>query len=214
MEGCYISRSCSIIGTKVLVDGQTDFNTEQVVDFNTFIKSVYKHYKIGFLKFYKMDNLSKLAFLTSEILLMGSGLQQKYSPEDTGIVLINSSSTLETDNRYYLTIKDKSNYFPSPAVFVYTLPNIMVGEIAIRNKIMGENITFVAEKYDPQFLYEYVSLLMNEKIKRCICGWVEFERTGSCYESLIYLVEKDDITNRNIKFDASFLEKNYLDLKA
>jgi len=213
MVGCYISRSCSIIGTNVFVDGCIDFNQDQFVDFNTFIKSVYKHYGIGFLKFYKMDSLSKLAFLTSEILLMGRSLQQKYRPEDTGIVLINSSSTLETDTRYFHTIEDKSNYFPSPAVFVYTLPNIMVGEIAIRNKIMGENITFVAEKYDPQFLYEYVNLLMSGKIKSCICGWVEFERTGSLYESFIYLVEKDDITNRNIKFEASFLEKNYHDLK-
>ena len=213
MNGYYINRSCSIIGTKVFVNGQVDYNQEQVDDFNPFIKSVYKHYGIGFLKFYKMDSLSKLAFLTSEILLMGRNLQQQYHPEDIGIVLINSSSTLETDNRYYNTIIDKSNYFPSPAVFVYTLPNIMVGEIAIRNKIMGENITFVAEKYDPHFLYDYVTLLMDGKIAACICGWVEFERTGSFYESFIYLVEKDDITRRNIKFEASFLEKDYQFLK-
>lgn len=210
----YITRSCSIIGTKVLVDGQIEFMQNQDNGFNSFVKSVYKHYEVGFLKFYKMDSLSKLAFLTSEILLMESGLKERYQPEDTGIVLINSSSTLETDNRYYNTIKDKANYFPSPAVFVYTLPNIMVGEIAIRNKIMGENTTFVAEKYDPQFLYEYVSLLMVGRVKSCICGWVEFEQTGSFYESFIYLVEKEDITNRNIKFEASYLVRNYHDLKA
>jgi hypothetical protein len=90
----------------------------------------------------------------------------------------------------------------------------MVGEISIRNKIMGENITFVAEKYDPQFLYEYVNLLMiSGKMKGCICGWVEYERTGSWYESFMYLVEHNDITDRNIKFEASFLEKDYHDLK-
>ncbi len=213
INDCYISRSCSIIGTNVYINGQVDFNEDRVDDFTSFIKSVYKHYGVGFLKFYKMDGLAKLAFMTSEILLMGRNLQQNHRPEDIGIVLINSSSTLETDNRYYHTIIDKSNYFPSPAVFVYTLPNIMVGEIAIRNKIMGENITFVAEKYDPYFLYDYVRLLMKGKITCCICGWVEFERTGSFYESFIYLVEKDDITNRNIKFEASNLEKEYQVLK-
>lgn len=145
MDNYFISKTCSIAGNKVRINDQCDFDGEQAIDFVQFIKSVYKHYKISFPKFYKMDNLSKLAFITSELLLMGIDIKERFEPIDLGIVLINSSSTLDTDDRYFKTITDKSNYFPSPAVFVYTLPNIMVGEISIRNKIMGENITFVAE---------------------------------------------------------------------
>lgn len=198
----------------MFIDDRCDFIGDHNIDFKQFIKSVYKHYGIGFPKFYKMDGLSKLAFMTSELLLMGRDIKLRYKPEEIGIVLINSSSTLDTDDRFNDTITDKSNYFPSPAVFVYTLPNIMVGEISIRNKIMGENITFIAEKYNPQFLSEYVNILMiSGKMQGCICGWVEFERTGSFYESFMYLVEKKDFSNRNIKLEASFLENNYRDLK-
>ena len=90
----------------------------------------------------------------------------------------------------------------------------MVGEISIRNKIMGENITFVAENYDPQYLYDYVNILLSEnRIRSCICGWVEFDREGSDYESFLYLIEREDFTGRNIKFTPSFLEENYRDLK-
>jgi hypothetical protein len=145
---------------------------------------------------------------------MGADIKGRYLSDEIGILLINSSSTLDTDDRYNKTIADKSNYFPSPAVFVYTLPNIMVGEISIRNKIMGENITFVAEKYNPQNLHDFVEMLfLNERIKGCICGWVEFDRDGQNYESLMYFVEKEDFNDRNIKFAPSYLEKNYRDLK-
>ena len=214
MNNYFISKSCSIAGNKVRINDQCGFDGEQSIDFGQFIKTVYKHYSIGFPKFYKMDNLSKLAFMTSELLLKGIDLEERFEPVDLGIVLINSSSTLDTDDRYFETITDKSNYFPSPAVFVYTLPNIMVGEISIRNKIMGENITFVAEKYDPQSLSDYVNLLfLKDRLKGCICGWVEFDRFGKMYESFMYFVEKNDFSGRNIKFTPSCLEKNYRDLK-
>jgi hypothetical protein len=161
-----------------------------------------------------MDNLSKLAFMSSELLLKDMEVSTRYKPLEMGIVLVNSSSTLDTDDRYFKTITDKSNYFPSPAVFVYTLPNIMVGEISIRNKIMGENITFVAEKYDPQYLFDCVNILLDEdRIRSCICGWVEFNREGSAYESFLYLVEREDFTGQNVPFSPSVLEKNYRDLK-
>ena len=40
--------------------------------------------------------------------------------------------------RFQETIQHADSYYPSPALFVYTLPNIVTGEIAIRNKYYGE----------------------------------------------------------------------------
>ncbi|UCG28328.1 MAG: hypothetical protein JSV24_02920 [Bacteroidales bacterium] len=215
MEKIFITGSGSIVGTNICTDGKCGFNPQDFPDFTGFIKAAYKHFKIGFPKFYKMDNLSKLAFLTSEILLRDRKLTERYKPEETGIVLLNSSSTLETDDKHYHSIRDRSNYFPSPAVFVYTLPNIMIGEISIRNRIMGENVVFISEEYKPEILYEYVTFLMtNGHVNACIAGWVEYGRSGKDYESVMYLVEKVDFTNLNIKFETSYLEKHYCDLKA
>lgn len=215
MRNCYITGSCAIVGNRVIIDDQCDFIQEDFTDFASFIKSAYKHFNVTFPKFYKMDNLSKLAFMTSELMLKESGLTDRYKKEEIAIILLNSSSTLETDDKHFNTIQNRENYFPSPAVFVYTLPNIMIGEICIRNKIMGENTALVSENYDPQLLSDYIGILMEgNNVNACIAGWVEYERRGLNYESVMYLIEKHDLKERNIIFEKSFLEKHYSELKA
>src|SRR5690606_9811213 len=104
-------------------------------------KQVYKENNSAYPKFFKMDNLCKLAFLASEFLLEDSKIGST-TQENMGIVLSNKSSSLNTDRKHQATINDKDNYFPSPALFVYTLPNIMIGEISIRHQIKGENVFF------------------------------------------------------------------------
>jgi len=132
-----------------------------------------------------MDNLSKLGWLASEVLLKNSFRPENYPPEETGIVLTNASSSLDTDLKYAETIKD----IPSPSVFVYTLPNIMIGEICIRNHFKGESAFFVFEHFDASFIEQYVNNLMNNGIlQSCICGWVEL--LGNEYKAVLFLVEK------------------------
>jgi hypothetical protein len=94
-----------------------------------FLKSAYRRLNIQYPKFFKMDSLSKLAFLSAEILLKDSDITTSYPSEMTGIILFNASSSLETDEKHQESIGDRGNYFPSPSVFVYTLANIMTGEI-------------------------------------------------------------------------------------
>ncbi|MBA4393231.1 MAG: 3-oxoacyl-ACP synthase, partial [Desulfobacca sp.] len=98
-----------------------------------FLRSIYRHYTISYPKFYKMDNLCKLGFLSAEILLQGTDILRNYPEEDIGIILGNASSSLDSDEKHQESIQDRSSYFPSPSVFVYTLANIMAGEIAIRH---------------------------------------------------------------------------------
>jgi 3-oxoacyl-[acyl-carrier-protein] synthase-1 len=93
-----------------------------------------------------------------------------------GILLFNQSGSIEADRAYQETIQDKDNYFPSPAVFVYTLPNIVAGEIAIRNKIHGETSFFVL----PQLQYTTIEdtvkgVFCNSDLKYLLTGWVEVE---------------------------------------
>jgi hypothetical protein len=139
-----------------------------------------------------MDNLSKLAFLSAELLLKDTDLTSRYPAEETGIILLNSSSSLETDEKHQESISDRENYFPSPSVFVYTLPNIMTGEIAIRHKIKGENAVFISEKPDANLIFHYVNeLFAGNRVSCCITGWIEAyrERLSSC----LLLVEKEEM---------------------
>ena len=188
-EPLFITRSNIIRKTAIIRNEKVEPANEIFVNFATFIKALYKKEGISYPKFYKMDNLSKLGFLSAELLLNDSTFLERYRRENIGIVIMNSSSSLDTDLAYNETIRDKSNYFPSPSVFVYTLPNIVIGEICIRHKIKGENAFLITDQFDPEKIIGAVNLLMNnDRAEACICGWVEV--LEDTFESVLFLIEK------------------------
>jgi len=195
----YITSFCSIKEGTISVNNSVVYADTSLTSID-FLKSAYKHFKLNYPKFYKMDALCKLAFVASELLLKqsdstqsGQLITQKYSSEDVAIVIANSASSLEIDTEHQNTISDKNNYFPSPAVFVYTLANILIGEIAIRNSIKGENTFFIFDKFDANFMSSYINSLLNSnKAKCCITGWVDFYENK--YEAFLYIVEKEPKT--------------------
>ena len=156
-------------------------------DLQQFLVSAYHHFALQYPKFYKMDSLCKLGWLANEVLLENSTIKDRYKPEEVGVVLSNASSSLDTDARYYETTKN----IASPALFVYTLPNIVIGEICIRHHFKGENAFFIFDEFDAGFIEQYVSNLINNNIlQSCICGWVEFMEDK--YKAALFLVEKEE----------------------
>lgn len=106
------------------------------------LAEAYRSLGCEYPKFFKMDPLCKTGFIASERLLRQFRQTQNVN---TAIVLMNRSASLCNDLHYCKTILDKEHYFPSPALFVYTLPNIVTGEIAIRNKFYGESIFYICD---------------------------------------------------------------------
>ncbi len=137
-----ITTSCKIEANAIFINDEKVFDSDEV-SFAEFAKSAYKNFGINYPKFFKMDNLSKLAFLASEMVLSEQIVAE--SENNIALVFANQSSSLDTDVKYQHSIDDKGNYFPSPAVFVYTLPNICVGEISIKHQLKSENAFFVFE---------------------------------------------------------------------
>jgi 3-oxoacyl-(acyl-carrier-protein) synthase len=147
-----------------------------------------------------MDNLSKLGVLATEAALKGTDFLQRNSPDNTAILLTNNASSLDTDRAYQNTIKDKNQYLPSPAIFVYTLPNIVIGEIAIKHKITGENAFFVTNAFDAQLLVNQAQISLNQQgTKAAICGWVDYDNGNA--DALIYLVEMASDSIKNLNFN-------------
>jgi hypothetical protein len=176
----------------VLVDGRTVIMDDNFSNFAAFIKALYKKEQFNYPKFYKMDNLSKLGFLTAELIFKSKNILDQYKREEFGIVITNSSSSLDTDYHYQETISDNANYYPSPSVFVYTLPNILIGEICIKNGIKGENAFLISERFDAELICNYIeNLLQNNYIQACLCGWVELLHED--YESFLMIIEKEKI---------------------
>ncbi len=206
-----ITRYVKIQDQRVWLNGLVDFVSE-AEPFRNWIRSVYSHYHLDYPKFFKMDNLCKLAFMSAEILLRGTDVLQKYPGEEVAIILENASSSLDYDQKHQETIRDRSHYFPSPSVFVYTIPNIMVAEVAIRHQVKGENAVFVFEQFDPAFIDDYVSeLFRNRHVSCCLTGWVECYRDH--YQSLLFMIEpRDKIKGfkgpeEYVIFDATNMEK-------
>jgi hypothetical protein len=185
-----ITRHMKLQDHRVWLNGIVEYESEGE-SVGEFIRSVYRHYDIDYPKFFKMDNLCKLAFLSAEILLRGTDILQKYPGEEVAIILENASSSLEYDQKHLESIRDRNKYFPSPSVFVYTIPNIMVAEIAIQHKVKGENAVFILEQFDPGFIYDYVSeLFRNQQVSCCLSGWVECY--GDQYQSFLLIIEQED----------------------
>jgi hypothetical protein len=191
-----ITSYASLHNNRLQLNGQTVFEKPEMsaVDF---LHAAYEALQINYPKFYKMDNLCKAGFITSELLLQSTGWKEKYQPEKTGIILSCANSSLDTDLRYEAT--------PGPALFVYTLPNILIGEIAIRNCIKGESACFVFDIFDAPFQTNYVNdLLQQERVKACISGWADFVNGKA--EAFFYLAEKKQ-PNHNLAHDSQTVSK-------
>lgn len=151
-----------------------------------------------------MDTLSKLGWLAAEILLQDHPTAKEYQPQETAIVLANKNASLDTDIKYFETAKE----IASPALFVYTLPNIVTGEICIRHHFKGENAFFIQQQFDADFIREYVEVLLNNQIaSSCICGWVEC--LDEQYKVLLMYVEKKESTTSSIAFTTDNILKLY-----
>lgn len=149
-----------------------------------FFSSLYEKLEINYPKFFKMDALCKLGIAAAHVLLKDFD-KSSYQPEEIGIVLSNRSGSIEADVNYF----ESSKTFPSPSLFVYTLPNIVIGEISIRYGFKGENAFFISEQFDLQWTGFYVNNLMQyQGVKACICGWIDVENDE--YDARFFLIEE------------------------
>lgn len=181
-ELAYITGSVIIAQHKVYKDGELVWEYDPQAEINIFLRAAYDQFSGQYPKFHKMDSLSKLGWLAAEILVKDSDIAT-CNPEEVGLLLSNRSSSLDTDLRYFETVKE----FASPALFVYTLPNIVMGEISIRHGFKGENTFFVSESFDAGLMSNYATqLLATTSLKRCLVGWVEVMEQQ--YEVTMFLI--------------------------
>lgn len=180
-----ISQSCLIEKNKAILNGTVVFE-KPWQDAAGFLLDMYKHSGINYPKFYKMDKLCKLGFLGGELLFSDPDVFEGYGKDEIAIVLYNANASLEADQLYFNTVSDMA----SPALFIYTLPNILIGELCIRHGIKGENVFFIQETFEVESMIDYVALLLEQDIaKACLCGWVDF--LGEDYKACLMWVEKN-----------------------
>lgn len=143
------------------------FRSDESTD--AFLSLAYKSLAINYPKFYKMDIMSKTGFIAAEILLKNNDIHQSDNFK-LGMIFQNHAASLEADRKYNERLMEAA----SPALFVYTLPNIVMGEIAIRHGFKGENTFFVSDEFNATSFFEYVEILFDQQIlDNAIIAYVE-----------------------------------------
>ena len=150
----------------------------------SFLIDIYRKMQLSYPKFFKMDDLCKLAILSIELLMQKAGLTQEELEQETALVVFNSSSSVNVDKAFQESMSD----LPSPSLFVYTLPNVMLGEICIKYKIHGENFLYIAEKFDQDQILNIIQTIDQEQKKKYyIAGYVDC--SGGDVEATFMLVK-------------------------
>ena len=162
-----------ILDQRKLWEGKKELGEQEGKEHHSLLTSLYKQMIGNYPKFYKMDGLCRLGFVASEILL---NAEKGDTDEERAIIFFNHSSSIASDRNYKESIKDKDNYFPSPSIFVYTLPNIVTGEIAIRNHFQGETSFFILPDKDEKMMEEILQASCRDaQSKSFLTGWIDYE---------------------------------------
>lgn len=182
--------SCKISKEAVVLNNEIQFQPTE----ENWKKEIYSKLAIDYSKFHKMDALAKMAFLSVEMIAKASNLN-KFKDNEIALLFANSSSSQNTDVKFINSYEVKGS--PSPSLFVYTLPNILTGELSIRNKWYGENCFFIEEKFDVDFYLEQINFYFSKGAKACLCGWVNsFNNVEECF---VFIVENDGEKENNIR---------------
>lgn len=162
-----------ILDQRKLWERKEELGEQEGKEHHSLLTSLYKQMIGNYPKFYKMDGLSRLGFVASEILL---NAEKEETDKERAIIFFNHSSSIASDRNYKESINDKNNYFPSPSIFVYTLPNIVTGEIAIRNHFHGETSFFILPDKDERLMEEILQAsCRDDQSKSFLTGWIDYE---------------------------------------
>ena len=162
-----------ILDQRKLWEGKKELGEQEGQEHHSLLTTLYKQMIGNYPKFYKMDGLSRLGFVASEILL---NAEKGETDKERAIIFFNHSSSIASDRNYKESINDKDNYFPSPSIFVYTLPNIVTGEIAIRNHFHGETSFFILPDKDERMMEEILQASCRDaQSKSFLTGWIDYE---------------------------------------
>lgn len=197
----HIKSYSRITNEKIICNGEVFSAKNESETTEEFFKKAYQRLEISYPKFHKMDVLCKAGFLASELIAQTESLFET----NTALVFANKSSSWVSDEKHAQSIYSKEAA-TSPAVFVYTLPNIVLGEICIRHQLLSENLFLIFEAFSPGFFTDYATQVLTEnKAEKVLAGWVEV--TENEMDVLVFLIDshgdlelnKENLTNLYLK---------------
>ncbi|MEO9257068.1 MAG: hypothetical protein ABI207_01725 [Crocinitomicaceae bacterium] len=174
MEKKYLIHA-SISNQSCKLNGETILENIENLSVNDWLKTIYLSLKTDYSKFYKMDEMCKMGLLGIELLKQKTTLPEE--SDDIALLFVNKYASLASDVQHQELINTGK---PSPAIFVYTLPNIVLGEISIRNKWYGEQLFLVKNIFPTSLVENYIATIFEtEKANTLIIG------QNDCFENIL-----------------------------
>lgn len=194
-KGFKISGYTRIKNGRIFSDGNPQF-TARELDLENFLKKAYHQMEVNYPKYHKMDGICKLGILAVHALLKNRSIAS-----DTALVFSNSNSSLEIDKKHQHSMAS----LVSPSIFVYTLPNIVSGEISIKYNLQSENAFFIEERFNAGLLRDYAEVLLHsDKATAVVSGWIDLKNDE--YDVFLFLISQEG----EIPLSSEKLEQLYL----
>lgn len=142
------------------------------------VTEIFKKYLADGSRFFKMDLYSRLAYVGSSLLAKDS--LENTDPEDRALLIFTQNGSVLADRKHLSTFSDPESFFPSPAVFINTLPNVVLGEIAVKNDIKGETTLVLLPDRDEAAMDRIIQATVSAtRPAVTICGWVDCDAEDS-----------------------------------
>ena len=135
-------------------------------------------------KFYKMDLFSRVAYLASAMLL-----REEKEVEEMPFILFNRSSSVLADRHHLRSCNGPEGFFPSPSVFVYTLPNVVMGDLAVHYGLKGETTLLILPEKDEALMERITgSVFTQTGARMMLTGWAD-AADETCFEADMKIIQ-------------------------
>ena len=120
-------------------------------------------------KFYKMDLFSRVAYLASAMLL-----REEKEVEEMPFILFNRSSSVLADRHHLRSCHGPEGFYPSPSAFIYTLPNVVMGDLAVHYGLKGETTLLILPEKDEALMERITgSVFTQTGARMMLTGWAD-----------------------------------------
>ena len=142
------------------------------------ITEIFKKYLADGSRFFKMDLYSRLAYAGTS--LLAKDALEDADPEDRALFIFTQNGSVLADRKHLSTFSNPEEFFPSPAIFINTLPNVVLGEIAVKNSIKGETTLVLLPHRDEAAMNRIIEATVSAtRPSVMLCGWVDCEAEDS-----------------------------------
>ncbi|MBQ0006535.1 MAG: hypothetical protein KBS57_03925, partial [Alistipes sp.] len=139
---------------------------------STPLVEIYKKSIADNSRFYKMDLFSRLVYVTTALLIKDKLPQ--HASEEVSMTVFNKTSSILADRQHLASFRNSDAFYPSPSVFINTLPNVVMGELALQYGIKGETSFIILPRRDDSLIRDITdSVIADSPARYFITGWAD-----------------------------------------